>query len=572
MKKKKYLFPQIEAKTLRKASLLALLPLGITLIGLILFNILSLYESNILAEQYIAETASLYVEQINRDIAQINNELIYLMDQDENIQKIPSKISPKDFQYYAMTSDIREKNRIMNIRYQEVQCFYVYGQEADMLILENGTVFRESKKTPLYQAVTEYLAGVEANSNQTRWMLMQADEHDYILSWYSKNKKVVGCIIDVDTIYSILQNNVENYQVTPLLADRDGELVLPSDGKDIKNSSAVTRTTLSYPFGNVGTIRLYITSKKGILETLINLQVLFIMVLVIVSLFGILAVYSYYKRIMEPLENFVNGLENMEENQFLNDNGTNNLVELESASDKFRSLLRKIQSLKIEIYEKELEKQKAELEYVQEQLRPHFFLNCLSLIHGIADTRGEQDVIHITEILSNYMRYIFRDSNTQRVIGEELEQVNAYVELQKLRYGESAFTYEQILDGNVEDKLLPPLLLQTLVENAIVHGVTLDHPIDISLYITEEHYEEEPYLYICVSDTGKGFSDEILYALEKDITIFYNGRNHVGLQNIRRRLRLMMGEKARINFSNMDKNYGAVVEIWISENAMNQKI
>lgn len=77
-------------------------------------------------------------------------------------------------------------------------------------------------------------------------------------------------------------------------------------------------------------------------------------------------------------------------------------------------------------------------------------------------------------------------------------------------------------------------------------------------------------MYICVSDTGKGFSDEVLEALEKNIPIFYNGRNHVGLQNIRRRLKLMLGDMAQISFMNMDKNYGAVVEIRISEHAMEQ--
>ena len=68
----------------------------------------------------------------------------------------------------------------------------------------------------------------------------------------------------------------------------------------------------------------------------------------------------------------------------------------------FRNLVRKIQALKITIYEKELNEKQIELEFAQEQIRPHFFLNCISLIHGIADNKGETDFVTITSILSDY--------------------------------------------------------------------------------------------------------------------------------------------------------------------------
>lgn len=93
--------------------------------------------------------------------------------------------------------------------------------------------------------------------------------------------------------------------------------------------------------------------------------------------------------------------------------------------------------------------------------------------------------------------------------------------------------------------------------------MTLDNKVEISLYITRETYEDGPYLYISVSDTGKGFSDETLEALEHDGSIIYNGRKHVGLQNVCRRLELMYGGRAGITFSNMGENYGAVVEVHV---------
>ena len=95
-------------------------------------------------------------------------------------------------------------------------------------------------------------------------------------------------------------------------------------------------------------------------------------------------------------------------------------MELESANEQFRNLVRKIQALKITIYEKELNEKQIELEFAQEQIRPHFFLNCISLIHGIADNKGETDIVTITSILSDYIRYIYKGSQVLRPLSEEI--------------------------------------------------------------------------------------------------------------------------------------------------------
>ena len=245
------------------------------------------------------------------------------------------------------------------------------------------------------------------------------------------------------------------------------------------------------------------------------------------------------------------------------ENGNNNILELEMASKEFKGLLRKIKALKIDIYEKELARQKTELEAMQMQIKPHFYLNCLSLIHGMADVAKQEKIVYITEILSNYMRYVMRDAFEPRQLKEEIEFIQNYVEIQQIRYGKEAFSFEVIMDSNMEEYLVPTLIIHNFVENAITHAVSLDNHVEITLYIVNENYEDGEYLYICVSDTGKGFPPDILEAIEQDKPIYYNDRKHIGIQNSLKRLKLIYGEKAKINFSNMDEGYGAVVEITI---------
>ena len=554
-----------KVQSLKSVSLKLLIPLGIAVAALLAFLVLGLWENRRLADDYVKDTAELYVGQINRDFSQINSELVYVSDQNRDIRQLPSVLRPEEARCYELFDSIEEQNQILKIRYEEVQFFYVFEQEAEVLITDSGVIFPTSVQLDLHQELIRVLKEqASVNVNTTNWSLLRVQEKTYIISWYTQKNKTMGCVIDLERIFEILQNGIHNYQVIPFVKDREGRILLP-EGISAEHKehiiSGPAEHLHSYTLGGVGQIHLYIVPGSGMLERILVLQMLFVALIVALLIFCLIIAYNYYNKIMTPMRDFVDALDNMNEEQMLNENGANNILELEFASGKFRTLLRKIQSLKIAIYEKELKEQRTELEYVQEQVRPHFLLNCLSVIHGKADEKGEKDIIRITEVLSDYMRYVMKDSKNQRVILEELDHIASYVEMQKLRYGEEAFSYETILDGNVEDCLVPPLLLQTLVENAIVHEVTLDNKIEISLYITSEEYEDGRYLYISVSDTGRGFSRETLEALENDSPIIYDGRKHVGLQNVRRRLELLYGGRAGITFSNMGENYGAVVEV-----------
>lgn len=161
------------------------------------------------------------------------------------------------------------------------------------------------------------------------------------------------------------------------------------------------------------------------------------------------------------------------------------------------------------------------------------------------------------------MRYVMRDAFEPRQLKEEIEFIQNYVEIQQIRYGKEAFSFEVIMDSNMEEYLVPTLIIHNFVENAITHAVSLDNHVEITLYIVNENYEDGEYLYICVSDTGKGFPPDILEAIEQDKPIYYNDRKHIGIQNSLKRLKIMYGDKAKINFTNMDEGYGAVVEITI---------
>lgn len=557
-----------KAEKLRTLGLKVIVPVFPVLFALLLCLIVGMRETRKLAEQYTEDTAGLYVEQINRDIFQINNELIQVLGKGI-INEIPDTLAAADEDYYSLLKDIREQNRLLKIRYREVQNFFVYAQEADVLIGDEGTVFSQSQIEGFWKELRNFSRkAADTNSGVTTWDCLVTEEGTYIIGWYAKAGKVMGCVMNAETIFSLLKEMTQRYEVVPFMERQDGEILYPEKLENREKLEEMKGNTnaasyYEYQLGTVGKICLYVLPDGGILETVLEMQTVLVVLISALFVMCILFVVRYYQHLMAPLKTFVEGISNMEEEQMLNEDGKNNVLELEAVSDRFRGLLRKIQSLKIAIYEKELSEKKAELEYMQEQIRPHFFLNCLSLIHGMADKSGEKDIVYITKVLSEYIRYNYQESGKERRLQDEIEHVKKYMEIQKLRYGEEAFRFEVIQEEVGEEVTIPALVLQTLVENAVVHGVNLDHLVEISLYVTMESYNGEEYLYVCVSDTGRGFSEEVLKALAEDIPIVYGGRKHIGLQNVRRRLELLYGQKAELSVQNMGEHCGAVVEVRI---------
>ncbi len=175
---------------------------------------------------------------------------------------------------------------------------------------------------------------------------------------------------------------------------------------------------------------------------------------------------------------------------------------------------------------KELEHEhlQSELEYLKYQINPHFFMNTLNNIHALVDIDTEKAQKTIVE-LSKMMRYVLYEASQRTIsLQKEIQFLDNYVELMKLRYTEKV-TIDVMLPAGVPDVQIPPLLFISFVENAFKHGVSYQHEsyVDIVMKV-----EEEKLLFRCTNSCF-GKSDD---------------QHHgIGLENIRKRLRLLFGNE-----------------------------
>lgn len=162
---------------------------------------------------------------------------------------------------------------------------------------------------------------------------------------------------------------------------------------------------------------------------------------------------------------------------------------------------------------------------------------------------------------SDYLRYLFQSSMDFVEIKSELSHVENYLKIQKMRY-KDAFSYYIEQDEDTLGCRIPPLLIQTFVENSVRHSVNLDRSVEITILVCAEELRGKGAVHISVSDTGEGFSEEMLRILNEGGTPAPEDGHRIGIANCLKRMRYFYQGKEKVGFYNNPAG-GAVVDIYL---------
>lgn len=232
------------------------------------------------------------------------------------------------------------------------------------------------------------------------------------------------------------------------------------------------------------------------------------------------------------------------------------IQELNDAVEAFDDLSRQIKKLRIDLYEEKLALAQTEMEYYQLQIKPHFFVNCFSLIHAMAQKQEYQRIQEFCVKLSNYVRYLFSQSLSLVPLERELSMVREFLGIQQIRHRVNVQLREEI-DGSIQGLAIPPLSLLTFVENAVKHGGSRNVGIEIKVEVPMT--EKGKRLRLSIQDTGVGFPEEMLGVNPKLEEGSQQGR-HLGIRNIQKRLQFLYGENFTLEFQNNSQGGLVVLE------------
>ena len=284
---------------------------------------------------------------------------------------------------------------------------------------------------------------------------------------------------------------------------------------------------------------------------------------IIIVILVICSVFLYRRYIFSPMRHVEKAIRQVEQGNWdyrITEPGHS--TEFDSINRNFNTMAGEIHNLKIDVYEKEIERQKNELEYLHYQIKPHFILNVINTINSMAQIRENGLIQKMTQYLSGYVRYTFRKDHSMPTIREELENVKNYLNMQLLRFSDS-IECEIDMESRVMDQKIPAMTIMTFVENIMKHAFDMYDCIKITI---KGFIDEDGILHLTIKDSGTGFTEEALEHIRTCESISEGGKQ-VGIVNIKKRLRLIYGDQAKILASNED---GAKIEILLPSGSNSQ--
>lgn len=232
--------------------------------------------------------------------------------------------------------------------------------------------------------------------------------------------------------------------------------------------------------------------------------------------------------------------------------------EFSNLKDSFNSMSAQIKELFQSVYDEKLARKDAQIQALQAQINPHFLNNTLEMMNWQARMSKDMVVSKMIEALGTVLNYRINRAQVQEIyLAEELQCTDAYFYIMSMRFGQR-LTIEREIDEELLYIQVPPLILQPIVENAIVHGVESVANGTIKLSI----FHDADCVYLQVHNTGKKITKEekarIDGILSGDLSKLpkHTGRHtSIGIRNVNQRVHLVYGEAYGLTITQEEENH-----------------
>lgn len=231
--------------------------------------------------------------------------------------------------------------------------------------------------------------------------------------------------------------------------------------------------------------------------------------------------------------------------------------EIGSLTKSFNVMTERIQSLMEQNVSAQQEKRKSEMRALQAQINPHFLYNTLDSIIWMSEAGQNEEVVLMTSALARLLRQSISNDKEQVTIQEEMNYVQSYLTIQKMRYKDK-LEYSIEVDREIRNVQIIKFAIQPLVENAIYHGLKYK---ETKGNLNIRGYSRGKKAYITITDDGGGMDEETLAHIF-DEKVKKHKSNGVGVPNVQRRLQLYYGTDYGISYISR-KGAGTVATVTV---------
>lgn len=378
---------------------------------------------------------------------------------------------------------------------------------------------------------------------------------------------IIALYVKSEVMLSLFYNmRLENTNI-PYLVNKYGEIILPYENthkiseEDLINPNEGwwkrdEQIIINVPMTKLDWKLIGVLPENELMEKSNDVRNTFIIVGGIVVIFLVLISFNFSMWITKPISNLAKEMSKVEHNEFKEAEVKKSYGrETRQLYKQFNYMIRRINSLIDEVYLAQIKEKEAELLALQQQINPHFLYNTLDSIAWMSMAYKAEDIRYMVMSLASMMRYSLNEGNNYITVRDELEQVRNYLGIQEIRY-DNKFTITIKAEKETLDYKIIKLIIQPLVENAIVHGFKdtgVFGNIEISVEIVKEN------LIVKVINDGVEIDlEKVRKLLEPDIK---EKPKHYGLRNVNDRLIKSFGKGSAIKFSVENKRTVATIMI-----------
>ncbi|RXZ82242.1 hypothetical protein EBB07_11225 [Paenibacillaceae bacterium] len=353
---------------------------------------------------------------------------------------------------------------------------------------------------------------------------------------------VLTVVVDTEAIHSIISNN--NFQEDALLRllTKDGETIL-DNGVQFTEANRMSAFS-EHSFHNGWRLSAELSLQAMYAPIYKVSQLSFIIVLICILL-GLAVIQLMATDLVIPIQklnaNMKQGIKGVKPGNLKRVKGAIEIVEM---NDTFISVMFEIEQLIKQAVRQEAKKKETEIRVLQNQLSPHFLYNTLNSVRWMAIIQKQDNIKEMVDSLNQLLTYSFRGTGAPVPLSEELAILNSYVNIQKVRF--QHFRFQITIEPQVEQALILKFLLQPLIENALIHGLsTLDRAGEVTI----KGQLSGTSLLLTVTDNGTGLSEERIAHLNRVMKRQEEPKDHFGLYSIHERIQLHYGSRYGIFIS-----------------------
>ncbi len=570
MQRRKYFF-----RRFRQYLLLFLLPVTVVILISFLISVSQLSGSQERAGRDLVDAVNTDVEMSLNNISQQN---VQFANNPYMVLSLKRILEKGDYLSYADSINIRSINATLKstiITYPYVDSIYLYMDGYDYYYTSDESIARLTKKEEWYL----YYGKMDSRETEI-WVLPGDRDRDGTAGKLTVMQKmpffggVVVMTINLADFRNLLSNALQQENTSVVFINMDDEILfcwgdetdasalseaaLPGDGKagvwemvgerlyllqQRDNASFGVRIVAMTPIGSVLSQAMRYLPSWGLM-------------LAAGIAAALLATYVTTSRNFGYIEHIISVLGDAERGDY------SRLRDQHRTEDEYDTILNNIIRLHLETerLSSELEQKKHQQEVVsltalQAQINPHFMFNTLQMIQfKAAGGAGQaEDVIRMTEALSDILRYALSDPLRPITLREEIEYLKKYVAIQHMRFGQQFILYYEVEEEQLDLPVFR-LMLQPIIENSILHGIRDKGETG---YIKLTVFQRKDEVRFRVFDTGVGMSPEELEQLRRSINRF--DVHSIGLSNVNSRLKLYFGEEAGLRIRSV-QGRGTIVE------------